>query len=141
MISIQISSLVRSLILIPLSLLLIIACHIEALYSRVIIFIFVIIFIGGLMVLLVRIASLVYQEPGVAPSLVISRFIGVLLFSYKEITIDWQETTTLFLSWFETLKLMLFGFSLFVLIISLFVMTVLLLEFKGIIRGFFESID
>jgi len=64
-ITVQSSSLIRSLLLVPLRAILILAVGVSNIYSGFMSFIFIIIFIGGLIVLLVSVASVVQQEQGI----------------------------------------------------------------------------
>lgn len=69
--SIQVSSLVRRLLLVPLRIILIFLLNINIVYSGFLGYVFIIIFIGGLIVLLVRVSSLIKQDQIVISSLLL----------------------------------------------------------------------
>lgn len=71
----QASSLIRRILLVPSRIILILTLNINFIHSGILCYIFIIIFIGGLMVLLVRVSSTVQQEQGVFPRLLILLFL------------------------------------------------------------------
>lgn len=129
----QSSSIVRRLVLIPTRISLMLIFYIETLYSGILTFIFIIVFIGGLMVLLVSATSVVYQDQWVVPSIRVVVISPLILF-ISERASSWNEDYTRFLSWLDNSKITLVWISLVILVIGLFVITFLLIEYKGITR-------
>lgn len=104
--------------------------------SGLVVLIFIIIFIGGLLVLLVRVTSTVYQEQGLAPRgfvfLTVSYFIFLILTSLKGYDCGLVKANLFY--WLNGLKIRFLFFCRRMVLIRLAVITLLLIEFKGVIR-------
>jgi len=138
LLSIQTSSLWGSLILVPIRLILVIRFSNFVIYSGLIAYIFIIVFIGGLIVLLVRIASLISQEQsirvGISTVLLCLRLLFLLIF-WTETSWDWGSSVVHFLFWLNPLKNNLIFYSFVVLVIALIGLSKLAIEFKSIARS------
>lgn len=134
-ISIQSSSLWVRLLTVPARGILVIRLSIDK-SSGLIILIFIIIFIGGLLILLVRVASAVYQEQALSPrGLVLG--ITLVAFSFLIMNLkvyDWSQVKTTIFFWTSALKTNFLIFRVTLVLISLIIISFLLMEFKGIIR-------
>lgn len=139
---IQSSSLIRRLLLVFFSIVVIFILNINMVYSGVLCYIFIIIFIGGLIVLLVRVSSTVQQEQGLSPNLVvlITLTSGLLFSLYTRV--DWglgsdsRETRINLITFVTLIKRAIVLGILVILVICLLVLTKLLLDYKGITRNF-----
>lgn len=133
-ISAQSRTLLRSLIIVPRSLIIVMILNSTNSYSGLFILLYVIVFIGGLIVLLVRMASISLQDQIVWPDQV--WIILILLFtpftSIKyEMIIESLSTGTF---WIIYTGINIFMLRL-LLIIGIMVITLLLITFKSIVRG------
>jgi len=136
-ITVQSSSLIRSLLLVPLRAILILAVGVSNIYSGFMSFIFIIIFIGGLIVLLVSVASVVQQEQGIFLSWGLFLLVCIFIRTgfYKDlIRGSFVEITVGLMHLLDEIKYILILFILFILFICLFVVTKLLIDYKGLIR-------
>jgi len=140
-ISMQASSLIRSILLVPSRIILILVLNINFVYSRILCYIFIIIFIGGLIVLLVRVSSTVQQEQGIFSRLVIIIIMTVVTIVLIVIMIDWGlgrdslETPINLVNLISFLKVRSIIRILLLLVICLFILTKLLLDYKGLTRN------
>jgi len=139
-ISLQASSLVSSILLVPSRVALMLIININHVSSGILCYIFIIVFIGGLIVLLVRVSSTVQQEQGIFPSLLASLvfFFGLLSYTFMDWSLgrDSLETTINMINLIWFYKVILVISMLLLLILCLFILTKLLLDFKGITRNF-----
>jgi len=112
---------------------------INLIFSGVMCYIFIIVFIGGLMVLLVRVASSVNQEQAVSPSLLLIIILLIVLrflfLNYKEGGRVIGESSFNVISLLDFSKTIIVFIVLLVLVVCLFVITKLLLEYKGLTRS------
>jgi len=139
-ISVQVSSLIRSLLLVPSRVILIVSLNLNLVYSGFMCYIFIIIFIGGLMVLLVRVSSTVVQEQGVFPRIFLSLLIILLIgvsYKYRDMRVrrDLKETIRNLIMFLSFFKVGVCGSLLLILTVSLFILTKLLLDYKGLTRN------
>jgi len=105
--------------------------------SGLVIFVFIIVFIGGLLVLLVRVTSTVYQEQRLAPRVFIfslSLCLGTIILFPGLKTYDWSARKASLFFWVRELKINFLLFNVIMVVISLLTISLLLIEFKGIIR-------
>ena len=134
-ISSQSSSLWTRLLIIPTRILLIITCQRANFYSRLIVIVYVIIFIGGLIVLLVRVASISYQEQRFYFLkfwvLLIRVLILPLLIFIKTETFT---NSNQFTGWYENSGRLIL-IRVVILTTALLTLTKLIIAFKGIIRN------
>jgi hypothetical protein len=131
----QSSSLWSSLLIIPFSLLIVILLRNKNLFSGLFIFVYVIIFIGGLLVLLVRVASLTYQEIrfNFLKSWVFLCFLVRIPFLLNLKFYFWSNYFSPFIIWIKGQ----FSFSILlilVLTVGLLTISKMIISFKGIIR-------
>lgn len=132
----QRSSLWSSLIIIPLRLTIIISSRRVNIFSSLFIFIFIMVFIGGLLVLLLRVVSISYQEQGYSFLknwvLITVAILIPLILEFKGLT--YSNALIFRVSWLEFQRLFYIVF-ISILIISLLTMRKLILRFKGLIRS------
>lgn len=141
-ISFQVSSLIRRLILVPSRIVLIFILNIVFSFSGLLSYIFIIIFIGGLIVLLVRVTSIIPQEQGVSFRLLIFIMSLIIMVVFlTRIFIDWFKGRDSRESYFrpilflDFIKVSFRRRTLAILVICLFILTKVLLEFKGLTRN------
>jgi len=100
-------------------------------------FIFIIIFIGGLIVLLVSVASVIQQEQGIFIRTGLFFLVCIFIRTgfYKDlIRGSFVEITVELIHLLDEIKYILIFFILFILFVCLFVVTKLLIDYKGLIR-------
>ena len=106
-------------------------------FSGLIMVMYIIIFIGGLLVLLVRIASISFQEQGYnLDKLILSITVMFLIPFFRENKM-WSlnsAATVMRTAWFEEQSNNIWSLV-FLLRIALIVITGLFLKFKGLVRG------
>lgn len=130
--AVQQSRLYIRLILAPFRLLLVLSLLRNLLRSRFLLFLFVMIFIGGLVVLLVRVSSLSTQEQGVVARQFF--FVSILrVLIIKEVFVFPVSDFIPLVLWLSDGFAVLLVFS--ILIISLLVITSLVFKFKGLVRS------
>lgn len=134
-IRVQSSSLWARLLTIPIRLSLVVSFGSDK-FSGLLFFLFVIIFIGGLLVLLVRVATAVFQEQSSSINLLIFllRVLVILILWTNMFYYEWKSSFRLIFSWVFRINLVYFRTSISLLLIRLLVISRLLSEFKGIIR-------
>jgi len=111
-------------------------------FSGIISYIYIIVFIGGLMVLLVRVTSVVFQEQAIMPRtfLLVCLITFIFLLFYSP-TSDIGKRDRSYESIFSIVRLLelykkhLIFSILLILVICLFVLTKLMLEYKGLTRN------
>jgi len=133
--SAQSSSLWRRLILIPSSVLLMFGFRFNIFISGFVTYLFMIVFIGGLIVLLVSVASTTQQEQGTSLRVVYAIISVLLFFLLKERSQDSLERPISFIMWLDYNKRIILLLCFLVLIVGLIVITWIILEFKGITRS------
>jgi len=115
--------------------------RVNLVYSGFLCYIFIMIFIGGLMVLLVSVASTVPQEQGVSfiPYLVsliiINLFLWVWIKMDIRLGINCRETSINLLNLIDSPKFRITILLLLILVVCLFIVTKLILEYKGLTRN------
>jgi len=140
-VTIQISSLIRRLLLVSSRIILILIVNINFIFSGLLCYIFIIIFVGGLIVLLVRVSSIVQQEQGASPSFILLfslvTFIVIVIFLYNDVILqrDCRETTINLMNFLSLNKKRIVFRLIIILSVCLFVLSKLLLDFKGITRN------
>jgi len=117
---------------------LILISNTNLIFSGFICYLFIIVFIGGLIVLLVRVTSTVSQEQRIDFSKLFS-FVVILFCCYSFIVDSiigrhFYETTTELISFLDLTNLRVVITILVLLSICLFILTKLLLDYKGIAR-------
>jgi len=130
----QTSSLWRCLLLIPVRVLLLVWAGVEGLFSTVLLLLFSLIFIGGLMVILVRVASVSQQEQKVGVRAAGLFFLFCALFFTEESS---SREKGFFFFFYDLIRRFL-GYIYFVtllLVISLLVISHFLMNIKGIARN------
>lgn len=104
--------------------------------SGVLVLLFIIVFVGGLLVLLVSVASSVYQEQGVSARILGLGilFIGVYRVLPQASSYEWNIDLLSIFSWNEEVEKVYFYLRIIYLLTSLSILSVLFGEFKGAIR-------
>jgi len=131
--TIQSSSLWARLTIVPLRFLLIIVIRVKTI-SELTLIIFVIVFIGGLIVLLVSVSAMVRQEQSISLSI---RLLLVLLITESVLILsryDWRHSFVTLLNTLTAFNAGFISLSLILLIQGLLTISVLLVEFKRLIR-------
>jgi len=132
---VQSSSLWASLLTLPLSVTLILSLVSEK-TSGVLSLLFIIVFIGGLLVLLVRVASSVHQEQGIPFRVLLFRFGSILLRIRfcEESAYEWNISFMRVFSWCLKIEEAYFFIRILYLLVGLAILSTLFGEFKGTIR-------
>lgn len=134
LIRVQRSSLLASVIIIPVRIAVVIFSYQLNVFSRLLVFIYIMVFIGGLLVLLVRVASISFQEQAFGfNKLIVFRLI--LLIIIMTIEKKNRERLNWFIPilWFKN-QPFLINLVVIVLLTALAVLTFFNLNFKGLIR-------
>lgn len=131
---IQTSSLWARLFLVPRSFILILRFS-PLSFSSLVLLIFTIVFIGGLIVLLVRVTTIVFQEQSIIINPVFIFILWRFFFLLKNACYNWsQEYSTLF-EWLVLPKVIIVRVALVILIRGLVTISFIIIEFKGIARS------
>lgn len=133
--SIQRSALWTSLTLVLISLILILIFTSPLSNSGFIAFLFVLVFIGGLIVILVSIASISHQEQRISLRFFVIRVTAFILFLILSTTkIDWSECIITRIIWFDSSISIVARIRIYTLLMRLTIITWILLIFKGLAR-------
>lgn len=132
---VQSSSLWARLLTIPISIVLIMIFRLDK-SSGLVLLLFIIIFIGGLLVLLMGVASSIHQEQVIVVGIFYLFFVGVLLAPLltKRYCAEWRASGSSLFSWVFGVRGVYFRLNVVIIIFRLLVISSLLMEFKGIIR-------
>jgi len=131
----QSSSLWIRLLLIPIRIIVVFIYSQNNLFSGIIIILYITVFIGGLIVLLVRVARISPQEQMfyfIKIWTVTTIIVSYPFIFYKKFYIELEKNA--FTPWFENIRIIIL-LRVLLLTLALIVLTKLIIEFKGIIRN------
>lgn len=132
---VQSSSLWARLLTIPTSIVLIMTYSSDK-SSGLLLLLFIMIFIGGLLVLLIGVASSIHQEQAILVRLFYFISIRVLIapILVKMYSIEWRISNSTLFSWVFSTSIVYFSTNIILITLGLLVISSLLMEFKGMIR-------